>query len=75
MSNLWKRLQGLTQEDPLLVGTVQAHNPDGTSTLILLDGGVLRAAGQSVAVNGKAFVRAGRIEGEAPDLPQVDIEV
>lgn len=69
-------LKRLLAPQPILrVGTVTAHNADGTSTIQLLDGSVIRARGTSVTVNHNAFVRAGLIEGEAPDLPVGYIEV
>lgn len=73
--NLWKRFQDLIPHDPLLVGTVLAHHADGTSTVELLGGGTLRVRGQDVAIGTAAWVRAGVIEGEAPTLSQVEIEV
>ncbi len=49
--------------------------PEGTSTLELPGGGSLRARGQGVAVGLKAFVQAGEVKGEAPDLQDVTVEV
>jgi hypothetical protein len=61
---------------PLWVGTVVAHNgEDGTSTLTLPGGAVIRARGQSVAVGGKAFVQGGEVRGEAPALNTVTLVV
>ncbi len=76
MSNLWAKFQDLLPGRPLLVGTVQAHNADGTSTVVLPDGNsVLRVRGQEVPVNGQAFVQDGEIKGAAPSLTVVQIDI
>lgn len=75
MPNLWRRFKDLLPDDPLLIGTIRSNPGDGTRVVELLDGGTLRASG-SVAVGDKVFVQGGRITGgDAPDLPQVDIEI
>lgn len=73
MINAYRKFRTLVGRDRLIIATVGAHNPDGTSTLTTLDGGTIRARGTSVAVNSKAFVRAGVIEGEAPALPAFNL--
>lgn len=73
--NLYRQFLDLIPHDPLLVGEVTSHNSDGTSTLQLPGGGTLRARGQGVAVELKAFVQAGEVKGEAPDLTDVTVEV
>lgn len=73
--NLWAQFKRLNPDAPLLVATVTAHNADGTSTVQFPDGGSTRVASQDVAINDKAFIREGRIEGEAPDLPVVNVQV
>jgi hypothetical protein len=65
----------LSPEMPLLVGTVAAHNADGTSTITLPGGGNIRARGQGVAIGEKAFIRAGLVEGPAPNLPVFQLDV
>jgi hypothetical protein len=75
MPNPWKQFKDLLPDSPLLIGEVLSHNPDGTSTVQLIDGGILRARGQSVAIGHNAFIRGGVIEGEAPDLPGQTIEI
>ena len=54
------------------VGEVLAHRTDGsgTSLIELPSGGHLVASGQSVAVGQMAFVRAKKVEGQAPSLPR-----
>jgi hypothetical protein len=73
MSNAFARLIGLLPGDPLLVGTVTAI-ADGVATVELPDGGVLRARG-AASVDDRVFVRAGAIEGQAPALSYVEIDV
>lgn len=75
MSNIWRDFKNLIAGDPLLVGTVISHNSDGTSTVQLPDGGLLRPQGQSVAVTSKAFVQSNRVQGEAPDLLALEVPV
>lgn len=75
MTNPYRAFEGLRPGRRLLIGEVTAHNADGTSTVELLDSRTIRARGQSVAVSSKAFVRAGLIEGEAPNLPSFDLTV
>lgn len=75
MKNLARQFADLLPKQPLLVGTVTAHNADGTSTVTLPAGGTLRVQGQSVAVNSSAFVQGGRIQGEAPSLTLYEIAI
>jgi hypothetical protein len=75
MANLAKLLEAVIPKSPRYVGTVTTHNGDGTSNVELPAGGVLRVRGQAVAVGEKAFVQDGKIDGAAPDLPVVDIEI
>lgn len=73
--NPYLRLIELLPSSPLQIGTVTAHNSDGTSTVLLISGGTQAVRGQTVAVSAKAFFRNGLIEGEAPNLSGVVIEV
>jgi hypothetical protein len=72
MPNLWRQFQDLLPDAPLLIGAVVARHTDGTATVELLDGGLVRARG-AAPVGDRVFVRAGRVEGEAPPLPHLDI--
>lgn len=77
MPNLWRRFADLLPHSITLLATVaQLHN-DGTATVTLLDGGVLRArlGGINCTAGVRVFVRDGQIEGVAPALPQVMIEI
>lgn len=67
--NIYNQLIDILPSDPLLIGEVTAHTAGDMSTIELPDGGVIRVRGTSVAVGSHAFVRAGVVEGPAPDLP------
>lgn len=71
--NPYKRLRGLFPEARLLVGTVTAAGAE-TATVVLPDGSEMRVRGV-VDVGDQVYIRAGAIEGPAPDLPVVEIEV
>lgn len=75
MGNLYTQFRKLLPSDPLLVGTVTAHDSDGYSLVELPGGGGLRVQGQGVAVGSKAFVQGGRVVAEAPALDAVEVLV
>jgi hypothetical protein len=78
MPNLWRQFKELLPDSPLLLGTVAAHHTDGTITVELLDGGLLRVTagnGDAGSIGDRVFVRNGQIEGSAPALPTVEIEI
>ena len=74
MPNLWRQFQDLLPTNATLIGTAVTTHADQTVSVQLLDGGLLRVAG-TAADGARVFVRDGRIEGEAPELPQIDIEI
>lgn len=73
--NLWRQFEGLLPRDPLQVAQVVAHNADGTSTVQFQNGSQLRVRGQSVPVNGFAFIRDGEVRGAAPAVVPVVLDV
>lgn len=75
MPNLYRQFLDLVPRDALLVGEVTNHNSDGTSLIQLPGGGIIRARGQGVAVGLKAFIQAGEVKGEAPELADVTIDI
>lgn len=76
LTNLYSRWRAVNPEPPLLVGKVVVLHTDGIhSTVELPGGGRLVVLGQSVALNSWAFVRAGKIESAAPELPALVVEV
>lgn len=72
-TNLWKRLKQLIPEPPLLVGTVASVSAYG-AVVTLPDGGVVSVRG-GATVGQQVFIRDGVIEGPAPSLTIVLIEV
>lgn len=75
-SNLFKRLQALLPEAPVLTGEVAETYADGTVLITLPGGGSLRVRnplGHSVAAT--VYVQGGAVIGDAPALPYVLIEI
>lgn len=72
---LWQRFRGLGPSTTTLVATVTAHNADGTSTLQTPEGYGLRAIGREVPVGAVAYVREGRVLGEAAALPVLNLTI
>lgn len=75
--DLWRDFSGLIPQRPRLLGTVTAHNADGTSSLTTADGNSLRAWGQLEGLTPpyNAFVRDGKLEAPAPNLPLLQLTV
>jgi hypothetical protein len=72
--NQWARFKRVLPSDPLLTGTIDADNSDGTVTVELTGGGFVRVRG-SGTVGQHVYVRGGRIEGNAPSMMAVDVAV
>ena len=75
MSNLYRALRELLPESPLLVASVVAVNSDATITVRYPGGSEQRVRGTSAAAGSQVFVRNGIIEGSAPALTALTIEV
>lgn len=73
ITNLYRALRDLLPEAPLQVGTVAAVHDDGTATVTLPGGGQLRLRG-TAAASDRVYIKDGKIDGPAPDLPFVEIE-
>lgn len=71
--NLYKRFIQLFPGEPLRVGVVTAVET-GRVTVELPDGGFLNVHGEA-SVGQNVFVRGGAIEGLAPNLSVVSIEI
>lgn len=68
MSNLWAQFQRIAPRTPIYIGTVIAHNSDGTSIVQLIpSNSLLRANGHGVEVGARAWVRGGDVESAAPN--------
>jgi len=75
-TNLYRALVDMLPNAPLQVASVTAvHTATGDSTITWPGGAQQRVRGTSVAAGGNAFVRNGVIEGDAPDLMVLTIEV
>ncbi|OGB58453.1 MAG: hypothetical protein A2503_10245 [Burkholderiales bacterium RIFOXYD12_FULL_59_19] len=75
-ANLYRALQELLPQSPLQVATVTAINTgQGTCTVTWPGGSVQTVRGAGVAVGSNAFVRDGIIEGAAPSLDVLTIDV
>lgn len=73
MRNIFKEFADIFPDAPLQVGTVTASD-GAVATVTLPGGGVLRARGDA-PVGQRVFVRDGLIEGDAPSLPIVVLEI
>jgi hypothetical protein len=73
MSNIYRKFLDLLPARPLQVGTVLSVS-GGIATIELPGGGRLQARGSATAGQ-RVFVRDGLVEGAAPDLPVVIIEI
>lgn len=77
--NPWSRWQSLTPEPALMVGEVVSIDAVAGTSVVQIPpvagGSLLRVSGTSVAVGDRAFVRGGVIEGAAPELELVEVEV
>lgn len=72
-TNLWKRLKQLLPEPPLLTGVVSSVSSYGA--YVELPDGSLVAVRGSATVGQHVFIRNGIIEGIAPSLTTVLIEI
>ena len=73
MHNLYRQFRQLLPDPPLQAGNVV--DVDASRVVIALPGGGLVHGRGDATLGQTVFVRDGVIEGEAPSLPQVDIEI
>jgi len=73
MSNLYTLFKDLLPKYPLMVGTV-ASIDNGVATITIDGGGAMQARGDTT-VGARVFFRDGVIEGPAPTLTLVAIEI
>lgn len=73
--NQARQFQELLENHPVLTGTVDAHNADGTSSITMTGGGIVRAYGQTVPVAGIALVQNNTVIAAAASLPAFNLEV
>ena len=72
-ANVWSAFKQILPSEPLLIGTLSSTDGQ-TSLMTLVDGGVIRVRGTGTT-NKKYYIRAGRIENEAPNLVLSEIVV
>jgi len=73
MANAFTLFQSLLPKEPLMIGTVYSSSGD-THMVNLLGGGRLIARGKA-EVGKSVFVKGGVIQGDAPALPTVTIDI
>lgn len=72
---LWSRYAAISPARVRILGTVTAHNPDGTASLQLPEGTSTRVRNPlDITPPYRAFVVDGVIESAAPSLPVVSTE-
>ena len=71
--NPWARFSALTAGPPLLVGTVIATSAT-SATVQMIGGGIMTAKG-TASVTDTVYIRGGIIEGTAPSLTAIDIQI
>lgn len=75
-TDIWSQFGALVAGPTRLLGTVTAHNADGTSSVTTIEGAQMRALGQ---LNGtipyNVWVSDGRVADLGPNLPLVDLTV
>ena len=75
-TNLYRALRELLPEAPLQVATISSVDYGTGSSTITWPGGTQQVVrGTSVGTGSRAFVQGGVIEGPAPDLTIVLIEI
>lgn len=71
--NLFRRLKQLIPAEPLQIGEVVAV--DSYGAMVQYASGELQRVRGVTELGQKVFVRGGAIEGPAPDLPVIEIEI
>jgi hypothetical protein len=71
--NLLKQFKSLLPDSPLLVGEVLSIS-NNILTIELPDGALITAKGDAT-VGQRLFVRGGMIEGQAPALAYVEVDI
>lgn len=72
-ANVWSAFKQILPSEPLFIGAVSSVSGE-TSLMTLIDGGVVRVRGVGT-VGQKYYIRAGRLENEAPNLVLSEIVV
>lgn len=76
LGNFWQQFKDLLPSEPKLVGTITADYGNGLYGVSLVGGGTTQAVSNTDRSNGdKVYIVGKVIEGKAPDLPDVIIEI
>jgi len=73
-TNVYRALLDLLPQAPLLSGVVTVDHGDGSVTVEFPGGGTQRVRGVA-DVDDRVFVRGGLVEGPAPALSPITIEI
>lgn len=72
--NKWIKFKSILPSDPLLIGNVVLAHSDGSCTVSLPSGGTVRVRG-SGSPGQTVYIRSGKIDGIAPSLTALEIEI
>lgn len=76
LGNFWQQFKDLLPSEPKLVGTITANYGNGLYGVNLVGGGSVQAISNTDRLIGdKVYITGRVIEGKAPDLPDVIIEI
>lgn len=76
LGNIWKKFNDLLPKTPRYIGTIITINDTGFYTVSLVGGGTLQVTGSDgFSVSDRVFISDKRIDGPAPSLTAVNIEV
>lgn len=76
LGSFWRRFVDLLPKAPRYVGTIISVASPGVYTVQLAGGGLMQATStDAYAVSDRVFVMDKKIEGKAPDLPSITIDV
>lgn len=76
LGNFWRKFVDLLPKSPRYVGTIIAITSPGRYTVQIVGGGTLQAIGSTeYQVSDRVFVADKKIEGKAPALNQLIIDV
>ena len=73
-TNIYRQLRELLPEPALAVATVVAEHTDGSTTVQYPGGSQQRVRGVA-DIGQRVFLRSGQIEGTAPSLTSITIDV
>lgn len=76
MGNFWQQFKDLLPQEPKLVGTITANYGNSMYGVSLVGGGSVQAMSNTDrSIGDKVYIKGKVIDGKAPDLPDVIIEI